>query len=89
MQNKYLEITFRKGKPLAAYLYFSKKTVIKAVKTEQMASGLVVDYDENDKPIGLEIITPQQVTVTEINNVLSRLAISPASDEELSPLKAA
>jgi len=29
------------------------------------------------------------MTVTEINDVLSRLAISPASDEELSPLKAA
>ncbi|MFO7890831.1 MAG: DUF2283 domain-containing protein [bacterium] len=89
MQSKYLEITFRKGKPLAAYLYFSKKTAVQAVKTEPMASGLIVDYDEKDKPIGLEILSPQQVTVSEINNVLSRLSIAPASDAELSPLKAA
>ena len=89
MKNKYLEITFRKGKPFAAYLYLSKNTGLKAVRTERMTPGLIVDYDEKDKPIGLEIISPLHVTVSEINEVLRGLSISPISDEELSPLKAA
>jgi len=89
MANKYLEITFRKGKPLAAYLYLSKNTGIKAVRTEQAAPGLIVDYDESDKPVGLEIVSPMQVTASEINDVLSMLSIAPVSDAELSPLKAA
>ena len=54
-----------------------------------MTPGLIVDYDEKDKPIGLEIVSPMHVTVSEIDEVLRSLSIAPVSDAELSPLKAA
>ena len=89
MRDRYLEITFRKGKPLAAYLYLSRKTGAKSIRTEDKGAGLLVDYGSDEQPIGLEIIAPEQVTVAQINDVLQSLALSPIAAEELSPLKAA
>jgi hypothetical protein len=37
----------------------------------------------------LEIVSPTQVTITEINDVLRCLSLASVTDAELSPLKAA
>ena len=89
MKERYLEVTFRKGKPLAAYLYLPRRVGVKSVRTEQAAPGINVDYAGNREPIGLEITAPDQVTVEEINAVLERLGLSVMGPEELAPLKAA
>ncbi len=89
MKDRYLEVTFRKGKPLAAYLYLPRRVGVKSVRTEQVAPGLLVDYAVDHEPIGLEITAPDQVTVEEINAVLERLGLAAMGPEELAPLKAA
>jgi len=89
MQDRYLEITFRKGKPVAAYLYLSRTIQAKSAQTREVAPGLVADYDENGSPIGLEITAPSQVTISEINNALHLLHQLPMPENELLPLKAA
>lgn len=89
MRDRYLEITFRKGKPLAAYLYLSKASGVKSLRTEPRGAGLLVDYGPEDQPIGVEITAPAQTTAKQINEVLSNLNLSPMAEEELSPLKAA
>ena len=35
MQERYVEITFRKGKPLAAYVYLPRRVGVKSARTGQ------------------------------------------------------
>ena len=89
MRDRYLEITFRKGKPLAAYLYLSRKSGVKSIRTQPLRAGLLVDYGPDEQPIGLEITAPGHVTIEQINEALQSLDIAPMDNEELAPLKAA
>ncbi len=56
MKDRYLEITFRKGKPLAAYLYLTGKKGVQCVKAIKIDEGLIADYDQNGVPVGVEIV---------------------------------
>jgi hypothetical protein len=89
MKERYLEITFRKGKPFAAYLYLPRRAGIKSVRTERGAPGILVDYGAEREPIGLEITAPGHVTAEDINAVLARLGLTAMGPDELAPLKAA
>jgi hypothetical protein len=89
MRDRYLEITFRKGKPLAAYLYLSRASDVKSLRTESRGTGLLVDFGPEDQPIGLEITAPEQTTAAQINEVLHGLDLPPMAEEELSPLATA
>ena len=89
MRQRYLEVTFRKGKPLAAYLYLPRQAGVKSVRTVDASAGVLVDYAANGEPIGLEITTPTHVTVDQINAVLETLGLSSMPAEDLAPLCAA
>jgi uncharacterized protein YuzE len=89
MKERYLEVTFRKGKPLAAYVYLPRSGGTKSAKTVEAASGILVDYASSGEPIGLEITAPAHVTVEHINAVLATLGLSGMTPEELAPLRAA
>ena len=89
MKARYLEVTFRKGKPLAAYLYLPRETGAKSAKTENVGSGLLVDYQADGRPIGLEITAPSKVTLDQINAVLKRLNLPLLEPQDLTPLQAA
>lgn len=87
MRKHYLEVTYRRGKPLAAYLYLSAASGARSVRTESRGAGLMVDYGLGDQPIGLEITAPQQMTVSQINAVLRSLDLSPMREEDFLPLQ--
>ncbi|HKH47833.1 MAG TPA: DUF2283 domain-containing protein [Thermoanaerobaculia bacterium] len=89
MKEPYLEITFRHGRPLAAYLYLPREGDEKSARTEQAAPGLLIDFTAGGRPIGLEITAPGSVSTAAINRVLTNLGLSPLSDADLAPLKAA
>lgn len=89
MKERYLEVTFRKGKPLAAYLYLPRHVGVKSARTEEAALGVLVDYAASGEPIGLEITAPNQVTVENVNTVLEKLGLPAMGPEESGPLKAA
>ena len=89
MKERYLEVTFRKGKPLAAYVYLPRHGEMKSTKTVEAAPGILVDYAGSGEPIGLEITAPAHVTVEQINAVLEPLGLSGMTPEELAPLCAA
>ena len=89
MKEPYLEITFRHGRPLAAYLYLPREGNEKSVRTEQAAPGLLIDFAAGGKPIGLEITAPDKVSAATINDALADLGLSPLSDADLAPLRAA
>ena len=88
MKQRYLEITFRKGKPLAAYLYLPRAVGAKAARTLDGGHGIRIDLDEHGGLIGLEITAPSAVTVGELNSVLTRYGFSALKDEEWAPLAA-
>ena len=89
MRDRYLEITYRNGRPLAAYLYFPRKVRARSVRTEKVRKGLLVDYEAEGHPIGLEITAPIQVTSDQINEVLKELNVPLLDPEEFAPLQAA
>ena len=89
MKDRYLEVTFRKGQPLAAYLYLPREPGVKSVRTQKATPGILVDFAASGVPIGLEITAPSIVTVQEINGVLESLGQPHIEATDLAPLHAA
>ena len=90
MTERCLQVTYRKGRPLAAYLYLSRTTGEKSAKTEASADGLlVIDFASDGRPIGIEITDPHAVTLDRLNAALHRLGESPLPDAEFQPLRVA
>jgi hypothetical protein len=90
MTERSLQITYRKGRPFAAYLYFSRITGERSARSE--ASGdslLIVDFAADGRPIGVEITAPGAVTLERINGLLRDLAQQPLLEAEFAPLRAA
>jgi hypothetical protein len=54
----YLEVTFRKGKPLAASLHLPRASGAKAARSDARPQGLVVDFTADGEPFGVEITAP-------------------------------
>jgi len=90
MTERSLQITYRKGRPFAAYLYLSRVTGERSARTEASADGLlIVDFAADGRPIGIEITAPGAVTLDRINDTLRDLAQTPLLDLEFDPLRAA
>jgi uncharacterized protein YuzE len=89
MKRIYLEVTYRKGLPLAAYLYLPRRDGDKSVRTERVEGGLVVDFAADDRPIGIEITSPSQLALSDLNQVLQRFGQGPVAEEDLAPIAAA
>ena len=89
MARRYLEVTCRDGKPVAAYLYLPRQSGDRSVRTERREGGLVVDFNKGDRPIGIEITAPQVLSLDALNRALASLDQEPATEQELAPLAAA
>jgi hypothetical protein len=89
MKDRYLEVTFRNGRPLAAYLYLPRVGPEKSVRTEKAGSGLLVDYASDGRPIGIEITDPVRTSVATLNGVLQSLGQEALRPNEAAPLQAA
>ena len=89
MKEPYLEVTYRHGYPMAAYLYLPRETKDKSHRTSKADPGMIIDYTEDGKPIGIEITAPSKVTIDDLNRVLSNLGVPALTSEDVAPLKAA
>lgn len=89
MKEAYLEVTYRHGRPLAAYFYLPRDGQPKSVRTRRVDPGLVIDLSATGEPLGIEITAPSLVTVSVLNRVLEELGVSPVSHTDLAPLRAA
>lgn len=89
MKESYLEVTFRRGKPLAAYYYLPRRPGQKSYKSIRLEAGLVVDFSRNGKPIGIEITVPGLVSAAILNRVLKQFGLPSVRSGDLEPLKAA
>ena len=89
MNQPYLEITYRRGKPLAAYLYLARQEGDRAERSEPVGDLFVIDRASDGRPIGVEIITPAEVSAGMLNSLLSQLDQPPLPPADLEPLQAA
>jgi len=90
MTERSLQVTYRKGRPLAAYLYLPHAAAEKSVKTVASSDGLlVVDYAADGRPIGIEITAPEAVSLDRMNALLRELGEPPLPEEDFRPLSAA
>ena len=89
MSDRYLEISYRNGKPFAAYLFLPRRTEDRSARTERFTEVLVIDYAEDGRAIGIEIVHPQAVTQDEVNRALAHVNQEPLREEDFAPLNAA
>ena len=89
MRESYLEVTFRRGRPLAAYYYLPRRPGQKSYRTREAAPGILVDFSRGGRPIGIEITAPDRASVAAINRVLRQLGQPLLRSQDLAPLHAA
>jgi hypothetical protein len=89
MKDRYLEVTFRKGKILAAYLYLPRPAGARSARTETVGLGLVGDFDGQGNLLGLELTAPREVSLPAINAVLRKAGSLELEAAELMVLRAA
>jgi len=89
MQEPYLEVTFRRGKPFAAYYYLPRRPSQRSYRTERVEAGIIIDFARGGRPIGLEITAPSKVTLAALNRILRRLGEDTLRRADVAPLLAA
>jgi len=88
MSKPYLEITYRQGKPFAAYLYLERRAGDKSARTERHGTWLV-DFTADGRAIGIEFTEVGMIDVAAVNRVLTDSRQPTISADDLIPLRAA
>lgn len=88
MKDTYIEITYRRGKPFAAYLCLERRPGDVAAETRKIAEGLLLDLSADGRPIGVEIASPCAADLDALNRALASFGLEPVSAEDLAPLVA-
>ena len=89
MNEPYLEVTFRKGRAIAAYLYLKRASEDRSARSRRVEPGLVIDFAASGQPIGIEVTAPDKLSLTAMNGVLEELGLPPLAPADLAPLLAA
>ena len=89
MKEPYLEVTFRHGRPLAAYYHLPRDPDTTCARLRRVEPGFVVDYSESGVVIGIEITAPGTVTLEGFYCLLEELGVAPMGEAEFAPLHAA
>jgi uncharacterized protein YuzE len=88
MNKPYLEVTYRQGKPFAAYLYLHRRPGETAAKTMRR-DDFIVDYSSDGRPIGIEFTRVGLVNLAAVNSVMGEAQQALLSPGDLAPLSAA
>lgn len=89
MSRHYLEVTYRKGTPVAAYLYLPRPPGAKSFRSERHGEGLVLDFMRDGTLIGVEITALSLVTTQSINEILTSVGVASIEEDDLKPIRAA
>ena len=89
MKNAYLNVTYRHGRPIAAYYHLPRRSGDVVATTDEAGEGMLVDYAVDGRPIGIEITEPTLLDPVDFDRLLSSLGYEPAAREDLVPLVAA
>ena len=86
MNSPYLEVTYRHGRPFAAYLHLFSDSQVSA--SRPIPHGMVLDFDAQGVVVGLEITAPSLINAQSILDAL-HAAGADCPAPELRPLFAA
>mgnify|MGYP003394968128 CR=1 FL=1 len=89
MKSISLQVTYRKGRPSAAYIRLDHRPGAKSARSVECAPDLIVDFAADGRPIGVEVIDPEGVTTGQIFAVFDGLGLARPDAADLSPLAAA
>jgi uncharacterized protein YuzE len=89
MKEPYREVTYRHGRPLAAYFYLPRRPAGRSYRTSRVEPGLVIDFTRKGQLIGIEITAPDKLSLTALNRVLRDLGFPVVKRVDLTPLRAA
>jgi hypothetical protein len=87
MSSRYLEITYRRGRPIAAYFYLLRRPGDVSTRSVAGEAGLVTDYAADGRPIGVEITSPRAFTLPALNAALAAAQQPPAAPDDVAPLR--
>jgi hypothetical protein len=90
MTERSLQVTYRKGRTFAAYLFLAHPTGEKSARTVASQDGLlIVDYAASGKPLGVEITAPLAVPLDRLNQLLAELGEPLLTEQDYRPARAA
>ncbi len=84
-----LKVTYRRGRPIAAYLYLPREAGDRVATTERLDAAILVDRTADGRAIGVEIVDPPQCGPDRLLDVLRSLGQPAIDRDELRPLAAA
>jgi len=84
-QETYIKFAIRKGRILAGYLYLPRQEGDSVAYSRKRDAGLVVDYTEDHRAIGIEITCPSLFDLDAINKILGELGQPPLVGKMLVP----
>ena len=84
-----VQVTYRRGKPFAAYIYLRRAAGLTSKRTERLSDDVLIDYDQDGSPLGIEIVSPSVVSIDEINAAFDRIGVARPEPRDLKPLSAA
>jgi uncharacterized protein YuzE len=88
MKHPFLEVTYRRGKPVAGYLYLSEPSSGTPCQTRHVRPDVLVDIDSNGRALGVEFLAPGFVTPEDVEAIVRCLDGVPVPTEDLSPIMA-
>jgi uncharacterized protein YuzE len=89
MRRSYLEVTFRKGKPIAAYLYLPRRSGVTVTRTIEIRPHVQVDYAATGEAVGIELTAPETIDIASLNQILGDVGAPLLDADDLRPLRAA
>ncbi len=84
-----LEVTYRHGRPFAAYYRLPRREGDQVERSRPCEAGLVVDLAADGRPLGIEITEPSLADAATFNRLLVSLGLEPVDASVLAPLSAA
>ena len=89
MKRVFLKVTYRHGRPIAAYLNLPRLAGDTAAQTDRIDDVLLVDRAADGRPIGVEITDPARFDPDKLFTLLASLGHPAIDRDELRPLVAA
>ena len=87
MRDENLSITYRHGRPLAAYS-FAARGRARSHRTRELEPGLLVDFTRGGRPIGVEILDPKGTSLAALNRIMRTLGLRPLKRADVRSLHA-
>jgi len=80
-----VQVTYRHGKPLAAYIYLSSRKGQKSVRTEEFRPNVLIDYSKDGSPLGIEVLS-LKLSSDELYAVFDHLGLNRPDPKDLQPI---